>query len=273
MPETTSWTDGILLKLVNVAVYVFFLGSNIYTLATPEDVYRSTKETYFTPSIWAYGIWSLIHLLLLGLIIYQFFPSGKRTIIDGIGWRFPLLAVLNAVFLYVWAAQYYIVAFIFALLVSSTVSHIYYIVRKYHVAENLNDELWVHLPFSLYHGWTTVLVILTAFEAFGVDAVTHKPGVFTKVFVFLGLLFLETTSAAYAFSSPEGDLAGSIAITWALFAIFDHQLDSFIHWSALAFSLLSLFWILKSFWGFFVGRRSRLTILNDEERAPLVPGN
>lgn len=273
MPDSTSWKDGIFLKLVNVVVYILFLGSNIYTVATPEDVYRSTKETYFTPSIWAYAIWSLIHLLLLGLIIYQFFPAGKRIIIDGIDWRFPLLAVLSAVFLYVWSRQQYIVAFIFALLVSSTVSHIYYIVKKYHVPENVNDELWVHLPFSLYHGWTTFLIILTAFEAFGVNAGVDKPGVFTKVFVFLGLLFLETTSAAYAFSTPEGDLPASIAITWALFAVFDNQRDAFIHWSALAFALLSLFWVLKSLYSLFVGRRSRLTIINDEERAPLVPGN
>lgn len=47
--------------------------------------------------------------------------------------------------------------------------------------------VWVHLPFSLYHGWTTFLIILTAFEAFGVNAGVDKPGVFTKVFVFLGL--------------------------------------------------------------------------------------
>lgn len=47
--------------------------------------------------------------------------------------------------------------------------------------------VWIHLPFSLYHGWTTVLVVVTAFEAFGVNALTHPAGVFTKVFVFLGL--------------------------------------------------------------------------------------
>jgi hypothetical protein len=47
--------------------------------------------------------------------------------------------------------------------------------------------VWIHLPFSLYHGWTTVLVVVTAFEAFGVNALTHPAGVFTKVFVFLAL--------------------------------------------------------------------------------------
>jgi len=270
MPSNSSWKDGILLKVVNVIAYFLFLGSNIYTVATPGNVYQGTKLTYFTPADWAFGIWSLIHLLLLGAIIYQFFPSGKRIIIDGIGWRFPLLAVLTSIYVNVWSYGHYIVAFIFALLVSSTVSHIYYIVKKHHASESWNDELWVHLPFSLYHGWTTVLVILTAFEAFGVNAATHKAGIFTKVFVFLGLLFLEATSAAYAFSSPEGDIAASIAIAWGLFAIFARQHNAFIHWSALAFSLLSLFWILKSLYGHFVTYRGRSGVLHDEERAPLV---
>jgi len=267
-----SWTDGIVLKVVNVLTYLFFLGSNVYTVAGPSGVYGYGKETYITPASWAFGIWSLIHLLLGGAMIYQFFPSGKRTIIDGIGWRFPLLAVLNSVYVNVWARQHHIVAFVFALLVSATVSHIYYIVKRSHRGENIHDELWIHLPFSLYHGWTTVLAVLTAFEAFGVDAIHHKAGIWTKVFVFLGLLFLEATSAAYAFSSPEGDLAGAAAITWSLFAIFSHQRHpAFIHWSALAFAILSLFSVFKSVMTMFTGR-GRIS-LHDEERAPLVSGN
>lgn len=78
-------------------------------------------------------------------------------------------------------------AFICALFVSSTVTHIYYIVKKYHEPQSTADELFVHLPFSLYHGWTTVLIILTAFEAFGTNAYKERAGVWTKVFVFLAL--------------------------------------------------------------------------------------
>jgi hypothetical protein len=65
---------------------------------------------------------ALIHLLLLGTVIYQFFPSGKTVIIDGISWRFPLLGVLNAIYVNLWASHHYIVAFIFALFVSSAVT-------------------------------------------------------------------------------------------------------------------------------------------------------
>jgi len=268
-----DWKDGIVLKVVNVVVYFAFLGSNIYTVAGPEGVHRSGKETYFTPAPYAFAIWSLIHLLLLGFIVYQFFENGKKTIIDGIGWRFPVLAVLNLTYVNLWAKGHYVIAFIFALLVSSAVSHIYYIIKKYHAGENINDELWIHLPFSLYHGWTTVLVVMTAFEAFGVNALTHKAGVFTKVFVFLGLLFLEATAAAYAFQSTEGDVAASIAITWALFAIFEHQRSSaFVHWAALAFAVISLFSVLKSLYAVLMRGRST-SVLHDEERAPLVAGS
>jgi hypothetical protein len=91
-------------------------------------------------------------------------------------------------------------------------------------------------------------------------------------------VFLETTAAAYAFASNEGDAAGaavrvfsflqfrskltltntdhrlslpslSQVLTWALFAIFMHQTvhrSAFIHWSALAFFILSLFALIKS---------------------------
>jgi len=272
MPSSNSLTDGLFLKIINVIVYFLFLGSNIYTVAGPTSIYYGGKITYITPAPWAFFIWSLIHLLLLGTIIYQFFEPGKKTIIDGISWRFPLLVVLNAVYVNLWASHHYIVAFIFSLLVSSTVTHVYYQVKKYHEPASIADEVFVHLPFSLYHGWTTVLVILTGFQAFGVNAATERAGVWTKVFVFLGLFFLEATAAAYAFSTPEGDLPASIAIAWSLWAIFAQQrYPAFIHWSALAFAIVALVWVVKAVIGVFLKlRRGNRGISLDEERAPLI---
>ncbi|TFY74567.1 hypothetical protein EWM64_g9446 [Hericium alpestre] len=273
--DNAAWSDAILLKIVNVISYILFLGSNIYTVAAPNDIYYTGKETYMTPAPWAFLIWSLIHILLLGTIIYQFFPAGKVVIIDGISWRFPLLGILNAIYVNLWASHHYIVAFIFALFVSSAVTVPYLLYRQeISRAASLTDELFVHLPFSLYHGWMTVLVVVTAFEAFGVNAYTEKAGVWTKLFVFLALLFLEGCAAAYAFSTAEGDLPASIAVTWALFAIFAHQRASgFVHWSALAFALLSLVWVMKAAYGLVNTWRRGGVMLEDEERAPLTAGN
>ncbi|KAI5991773.1 hypothetical protein EDC04DRAFT_2532852, partial [Pisolithus marmoratus] len=143
------WTDGIFLKIINIIVYVLFLGSNIYTIAAPHDIYYATKDTYVTPAPWAFLIWcslnrlhgTLIHLLLLGTMVYQFTEEGKAVIIDGISWRFALLGILNAVYVNLWARDHYVVAFIFALLVSSAVTHIYYIVKKYHQPSTACEEM------------------------------------------------------------------------------------------------------------------------------------
>ncbi|KAG8816153.1 hypothetical protein FRC17_000411 [Serendipita sp. 399] len=277
MPDevhTSTWKDGIFLKIINIVVFFLFLGSNIYSVAGPGDVYRNAKETYITPAYWTFGIWSLIHLLLIGFLIWQFTDSGKAIIIDGVAWRFPLLALLNAIYISVWARGHYIWAFILALFVSSSVSHIYYVVKRHHSGAGAGSEVFVHLPFSLWHGWTTVLIFLTAFEAFGRNAYTHRAGVWTKIFVFLTLFILEATSAAYAFSSPEGDLAGSIAITWSLFGIYAHQRrpdgSGFVSTTSLIFACLSAFWVLKSLYGLFAHKREGRGVLHDEERAPLV---
>ncbi|KAI0093411.1 hypothetical protein BDY19DRAFT_983095 [Irpex rosettiformis] len=271
-----SWKDGIFLKIVNIIVYFVFLGFNIHSIISYENTYwHHGKVTYMTPAPWAFYIWSLVHLLLLGTIMYQFTEKGHHTIIEGISWRFPLLAILNAVYVNVWATQHYTIAFIFSLLVSSAVTHIYYIVKKNHEPASTADEVFVHLPFSLYHGWTTVLVILSAFTAFGVNAATHHAGVWTKTFVFLGLFFLETTAVTYAFSSPEGDLPAGIAIAWYLWAVFAEQKSSgFVHWSALVFAILSLLWVGKALIATSLKiYRGRGGISLDEERAPLVGGN
>ncbi|KIJ52241.1 hypothetical protein M422DRAFT_243846 [Sphaerobolus stellatus SS14] len=259
-----SWKDDILLK---------GLTSNIYTTAaavTSPSVYYWGKQTYFTPVPWTFGIWYSIHLLLFGFVVYQFFPAGKRIIIDGIGWRFPILGVFTTIYINVWAHQHYIAAFVFALLVSITVSYIYYILKKNYASENFQDELWVHLPFSIYQAWTTVLVILSAFEAFGLNARTTRLNVLNGTLVFLGLLFLETSSAAYAISRPEGDLATSSVITLAFFGIFNNKRDMLIMSPALTFGVVSFYWIIKSLYGHFIRYRSKrggAIQLSDEETA------
>ncbi|KAI5449978.1 hypothetical protein NCC49_003869 [Naganishia albida] len=265
-------TDGIVIKVTNILVFLALLGSNIYSVAGPTDIYRHVTETYVTPSYYANYIWSLIHLLLLGTMAYQFTERGKSVIVDGVQWRFALLAVLNFAYVWLWGHHWYITSFILSLLVSATVSQIYYIIKTKHRGETIAEELFVHAPFSLWHGLSVVLVVLSGFTAFGRDAVAHPHvGLWSKVFVFLAFVFLESTAVGYAFSSAEGDIAGASVISFALLAIFIRQTHSkFVHWSALVFFCLSLFNILKSVYGTF---RRGGSVLDDEERAPLVAGS
>lgn len=39
----------------------------------------------------------------------RFTKAGKKVIVDGISWRLPLLGVLNAIYVNLWATQHFIV--------------------------------------------------------------------------------------------------------------------------------------------------------------------
>lgn len=197
-----AWNDDLLLKVVNVVAYVFFTSGNVYSHIGPAGSHgAAARETYLTPESWIFGIWSVIHLGFFGMIIYQFTEGGYNHVIKGIGWRFPGLCVLNGIYSGLITAHdgngrvYAILAFVVMLLIAGTVSHCYRSLKVHHTSNNLADTLLVHLPFSLYHGFVVVLLFVTGFIAFGVNANTHHAGVITKALVFLSLLFLESTAA------------------------------------------------------------------------------
>ena len=56
-PVQRVTTDLIVCQIVNVVVYFLFLVSNIYTVAAPNDIYYTGKETYLTPAPWAFLVW------------------------------------------------------------------------------------------------------------------------------------------------------------------------------------------------------------------------
>jgi len=93
----------------------------------------------------------------------------------GIGWRFALVGILNAIFVHVWVTRHYIVAFIFALLLASSISTAYYSLTAHYGPKSIGDTLFVHLPFSLWHAWSIVLVIISAFSLF-TQCVLFSPG-------------------------------------------------------------------------------------------------
>lgn len=272
--EMTSaqWREGLPLKIVNVAAYLLFLGSSIYAAVFPLAMYGNIKQTYFTPAIWAFFAWPIIHFLLLGTTIYQFTSAdAKAIVVDGISWGFPLLTTSYAIFVVVWAHHEHALAFVFALFLCYISCNIDLTLKKQHLPKSMGDELFVHLPFSMWYAWTAVMVFLTAFEAFGVDAGKDPDGIWTGPLVFLVFCILECCAAAWAFSPIIADRPAAFVISWTLWAIYDRQRSSpFIHGSAIAFSILSLLWVFIAMDGFYRKCTGGRTVLTDEERRPLL---
>lgn len=257
--------DNLAIKVVNVLVYIFLFGSNLYGSLQPS---HASKTTYITPANYAFWIWTLINLLLLGQVILQFFAAGYEVIVERIGWRFAITGLLNAIFAHLWATNHQVWAFVVSLFLASSVSTVYWSLRNAPPKSGAT-AIFVHTPWSLWHAWTVVLVIVSGFGAFGRDAAHHHAGIGTRVCVIIALVFLASTSAGYAFNSAKGDIAGAAVIAWTLLAIFSAQRHpATIHWVALGAFIVSLLAVAKAAFTAFRGR----SVLEDNERAPLLSG-
>lgn len=143
------WKDSLPLKVANLLSYLLFLGANGYGALGPSSSKWASgaQETFVTPEKWLFSIWGLIHLLLLGFVIYQFHPAGYHPTVEGVGWRFPILAILNSIYASlssmgtshghhadgrVWA----ILAFVVMLFIAATVSTIFHQLKTGHKAKN-----------------------------------------------------------------------------------------------------------------------------------------
>lgn len=116
-------------------VFVFFFSSSLYSVLTPGG---APKTTYITPAAWGVShrlprqltghkpptdvlpciatetnaqtyVWTLIDILLLGLVVVQFTDAGYEPVIEGLGFRFAIIGVLNAVFVWLNHHNHYIV--------------------------------------------------------------------------------------------------------------------------------------------------------------------
>lgn len=268
---------------------LFFFGSNLYSaLGGPSTGYYHVKETsvpstssnetrltrdpgrYITPSPDTFYVWTVINLLFLGFVIFQFTSAGDKCV-DIIGWRFAGIGILQSIWVHVrppspspttaeqreipqlYLKHHYVVAFVFAILVALVVSHVYWDLRTKHLESSVNgsnwpDVLFIHLPFSLLHAYLVFLLVLSAFTAFGVDKSHHHAGVATKVLVCLALAFLALTAWGYAFNGEKGDVAGAVVLAVMLGGVWSHQHGrgtKSIHIVALIAFIVSLFAVVK----------------------------
>ena len=120
-------------------------------------------NTYFTPAGYAFSIWGLIYLLLLGFAIYQgrslFVKVRDDDFILKIGWWFIISCIANSLWIVSWVYEYTGLScfFIFLLLFSLL-----------KIVWNNRMELWdapisviafLWWPFVIYSGWVTVASI------------------------------------------------------------------------------------------------------------------
>jgi hypothetical protein len=255
----------LLLKISNVLVYLFFLSATIWSVVGPgpdEDT-LSKHKTYITPAYWVSYVWSLIHFLLGGYIITQWFDAAEESVVYGVGWHFVISTLLNASWLYLWTKGHIILSFIAIILVSSSVTYIFSNLAYNYPATTWYTKLFVHAPFSLWHGYVVFASVINLFAIF-TSVQDNGPDVFHIILVAFGLSFLGSVAVGYVeFKKHKGDIVGALVIAWGLFAVFANQTNPWIHWIAFAEGLFAIVYSARPFISNILGRRA-------PEQAPLL---
>ena len=120
-------------------------------------------RTLFTPAGYAFAIWGLIYLMLLGFAIYQ----GRSLIVkvrdddfvNKIGWWFVLSCAANSAWVFSWIYGYTGISCVFIFLLLISLLKIVYNNRMELWDAPISVIVFLWWPFVIYSGWVTVASI------------------------------------------------------------------------------------------------------------------
>jgi hypothetical protein len=160
MKKTLAISNTIAL-IVTIAInYLSNTGLiNGNTMKTISDRYQN----YFTPAGYAFSIWGVIYLGLLGFIIYSWRSlsnNNKNQFLPKIAWWFIISCIANSMWVVAWLYdQLGLSLLLMTLLFMSLLKIIQNAGIGSRQPHDIKTLLLVHWPFSIYFGWVTVASI------------------------------------------------------------------------------------------------------------------
>ena len=180
--KRTLQISNIIALLVTITVnYLSSAGKfNGVTVADISDQYHN----YFTPAGYAFSIWGVIYLGLLGFVIYTskslfLEDESNDEVIVKVGWWFVLSCFANSLWIVLWVNN---------ILWATVLVMLFVLICLIKIILNLNMEmdyhplknyLLIYWPFAIYTGWISVAFIanISAFlvkiewDGFGISPV------------------------------------------------------------------------------------------------------
>lgn len=205
-----------------VMVFINYLSNTgIFAGNTMADI--STKyDNLFTPAGYAFSIWGLIYLALLGFVVYQgkvFTRNAaeeEKEVLSIISWWFVVSCIANCLWIVSWLNDYIGVSVLVMAVLLISLFRVVVNTRMELSSASRRKKLLVWLPFSLYSGWVSVAFIANIaayltkanWNGFGISQLS-----WTLIMIIIaGLLHLLIT---WARNMREFALVGA----WALVAI------------------------------------------------------
>ncbi len=149
----------------NLVAFAFVILLNVLSNALPINGQTMPEisakyPSLFTPAGFAFSIWGVIYLLLLGFVIYQALPAQRTSAaLSGIGKWFKINCAANALWIVVWHYDLLVISLLLMLVILATLVMIYRELLKRIDDAGIVQHLSLYLPFSLYTGWITIATI------------------------------------------------------------------------------------------------------------------
>jgi len=209
--------------ILNLLAWLIMIAVNILADALPlfgvttaqvSDLY----PTLIAPAPYAFAIWGLIYLLLLGYSIYSLVPAGRESgQVSRVGGLFVSTCILNALWLFSWHGLLIPWSSVIMAVLLIALITLYLSLRRGAPSASVSwqERLLVRIPFSVYLGWisvATIANIAAALVSLGIDggsAAVFWTCLMAAVAAVLGLLMLLL----------HRDAAYAAVIVWALIAI------------------------------------------------------
>jgi hypothetical protein len=156
------------LQVGNITALVITVGLNYFS--NTRRIHQTTisevsgkYENYFTPAGYAFSIWGLIYLLLVGFVIYQARglnnEAKRNNTALAVGPWFIISCIANCCWLLVWLYEHTALSVLIMIILLISLLMIIFRLHLDLKQENVRRKFFVTLPFSIYAGWITVALI------------------------------------------------------------------------------------------------------------------
>ncbi len=160
MKKTLQILNGI--AAVTMIIMGYLSNTGIFNGKTMASV-SAEYQNIFTPAGYAFSIWGLIYLGLLGFVIYygrSLFNANIKedNTVTEVGWWFIFSCIANSLWVICWIYEYTLITVFLMAILFFILMKIMLIIEN-EKAKNTTTRLFLKYPFAIYSGWISVALI------------------------------------------------------------------------------------------------------------------
>lgn len=173
-------------------------------------------DVLITPANYAFAIWGVIYLGLIGFGVYQFLPPPKQhPRLHTISYLLVLSCVAQSIWVYLFLARWFVGSVVAMAVILLGLIGAY---QRLGVARlpSWQDRWLLRIPFSIYLGWISVATVVNAAIAL-YSVAWNGWGLAPELWTVLMLAV--STGLGMILLLQRRDLAFALVLVWALLAI------------------------------------------------------